>query len=143
MADSPWDDKLKAFLKKTSTDFKRFSTEVKDEAQKLMTEVQDPERQRKLREGLKDVGTWARKTAEEVATVVEDGVKKAEVALGRASEKVGDLITPPAGGEPPGPQATPPSPPPQMDDAPAPRPERPPRRSARKTIGRVKDDAEE
>ncbi len=101
-----------------------------------MTEVQDPERQQKLREGLKDVGAWANKTAKEVATLVETGVQKAEGALGKAHEKVNDFVVKPletaAGVEPtpPAPAATPPSPPPQMDEAPAPKPR------AKKTVGK-------
>jgi hypothetical protein len=139
MNDSQWDAKLKSFLKKTGDDFKRFGTDVKQEAQKLMTEVQDPARQQKLREGLKDVGVWARKTAEEVATLVETGVKKAEGALVKTADKVNDFVVKPmetAGGKedaaPPAPAATPPSPPPDMDpvEAPAPKPR------AKKTVGK-------
>ena len=89
MNDSQWDAKLKSFLKKTGDDFKRFGADVKEEAQKLLTEVQDPKRQEKLREGLKDVGVWARKTAEEVATLVETGVKKAE---GARRDKATDFV---------------------------------------------------
>lgn len=122
MADSPWDLKLKAFLKKTGEDFKRFGGEVRVEAQKLMEEVQDPERQEKLRKGLNDVGVWARKTAIDMATMVEGGVKKAEDALTKAGEKVNDFVVKPmetaAGAETvPPPAKTPPSPPPQMDEA--------------------------
>jgi len=125
MNDSQWDAKLKSFLKKTGDDFKRFGADVKEEAQKLLTEVQDPKRQEKLREGLKDVGVWARKTAEEVATLVETGVKKAEGAIGKATDFV---VKPVDGAQPPAPQktsqqaappATPPSPPPEMEEAPA------------------------
>lgn len=123
MNDSQWDAKVKAFLKKTGDDFKRFGNDVKEEAQKLLTEVQDPKRQEKLREGLKDVGVWAKKTAEEVATLVETGVKKAEGALGKAGEKVNDFVSKPVE-EPPGakaappaaPAPTPPSGPPAMED---------------------------
>ena len=122
MNDSQWDAKLKSFLKKTGDDFKKFGADVKDEAQKLLTEVQDPKRQEKLREGLKDVGVWAKKTAEEVATLVETGVKKAEGAIGKASDKVNDFVVKPV--DPPpaaskkaaGPAATPPSPPPAMEE---------------------------
>lgn len=124
MNESQWDAKLKSFLKKTGDDFKRFGTDVKEEAQKLLTEVQDPARQQKLRDGLKDVGLWAKKTAEEVATLVETGVKKAEGALGKASDKVNDFVVKPA----PPPAATPPSPPPQMEEAPPP--------AAKKTVGK-------
>ncbi len=115
MNDSQWDAKLKSFLKKTGDDFKRFGTEVKAEAQKLLVEVQDPSRQQKLREGLENVGEWARKTADEVVTVVETGVKK-------ASDRVGELINQPIDSKeaPPAPSATPPSPPPEMDEAPPP-----------------------
>lgn len=126
MSDSAWDQKMKAFLKKTGDDFKRFGREVKDEAQKLMHEVKDPEKQAKLREGLKDVGHWARKAAEDVATVMETGVKKAEDAFRSASGKVEDFVTKPADGGAPGaasqkapePAPTPPSPPPDMDGPP-------------------------
>ena len=128
MNDSQWDAKLKSFLKKTGEDFKRFGTEVKGEAQKLLEEVQDPARQEKLRDGLKDVGVWARKTAEEVAGLVETGVKKAEGALSKASDKVNDFVVKPV--EPTAPAATPPSPPPQMDTAPAPQGPR------KKTVGK-------
>src|SRR3990167_3700151 len=123
MNDSQWDAKLKSFLKKTGDDFKRFGNDVKEEAQKFLTEVQDPKRQEKLREGLKDVGVWAKKTAEEVATLVETGVKKAEGAIGKASEKVNDFVVKPTDAPPPAartapPAATPPSPLPQMEEAP-------------------------
>ncbi len=132
MNDSQWDAKLKTFLKKTGDDFKRFGTDVKEEAQKLLTEVQDPARQQKLRDGLKDVGVWAKKTAEEVATLVETGVKKAEGALGKATDFVVKEVPPPAGKKaapPAPPAATPPSPPPQMD-APPPEP------APQKTVGK-------
>ncbi len=122
MNDSQWDAKLKAFLKKTGDDFKRFGTDVKEEANKLLTEVQDPKRQEKLREGLKDVGVWAKKTAEEVATLVETGVKKAEASLNKAGDKVNDFVSKPvedvktaaSTAQPPAP--TPPSAPPVMDE---------------------------
>ena len=139
MNDSQWDAKLKTFLKKTGDDFKRFGTDVKEEAQKLLTEVQDPARQQKLRDGLKDVGLWAKKTAEEVATLVETGVKKAEGAIGKASDKATDFLVKPVGeaGDEPRPPAakkagppaaTPPSPPPEMDEGPAP--------ASKKTVGK-------
>ena len=138
MNDSQWDAKLKTFLKKTGDDFKRFGTDVKEEAQKLLTEVQDPARQQKLRDGLQDVGVWAKKTAEEVATLVETGVKKAEGAIGKASDKANDFLVKPVGSSdappPPAakkaapPAATPPSPPPQMDEAPEP--------ASKKTVGK-------
>jgi hypothetical protein len=124
MSDSAWDEKVRAFLKKTGDDFRRFGQEVKEEAQKLLNEVKDPARQQKLREGLKDVGHWARRAAEDVATVMETGVKKAEDALRSASATVQDLVRKEPGGaarESPAPAPTPPSPPPDMDGPPEPK----------------------
>jgi hypothetical protein len=137
MNDSQWDAKLKTFLKKTGDDFKRFGKDVQSEAQKLMTEVQDPARQQKLRDGLKDVGVWAKKTAEEVATLVETGVKKAEGALTKASDKVNDFVVKPteAQAAAPAPAPTPPSPPPQMDEA-EPEEEEVKPKAAKKTVGK-------
>jgi hypothetical protein len=132
MNDSQWDAKLKSFLKKTGDDFKRFGNDVKVEAEKLMKEVQDPARQEKLRDGLKDVGVWAKKTAEEVATLVETGVKKAEESLVKAGDKVNEFVAKPlekaAGAETAAPAPTPPSPPPAMDEPP---------KKAKKTVGKA------
>jgi hypothetical protein len=126
MSGSAWDLKVKAFLKKAGDDFRRFGRDVKEEAQKLLNEVKDPERQAKLREGLKEVGHWARKAAEDVATVMENGVKKAEDAIRQGTKKVSAFVAkdagvaaPPAEAAPP-PAPTPPSPPPDMSDAPKP-----------------------
>lgn len=133
MNDSQWDAKFKSFLKKTGEDFKRFGAEVKTEAQKLMTDVKDPERQEELREGLKNIGVWARKAADDAASLMETGVKKAEGALNKASGKVNEFVAKPVAGAPaaPPPAATPPSPPPVMDEAPAPTPR------AKKTVGKA------
>lgn len=138
MNDSQWDAKLKSFLKKTGDDFKRFGADVKVEAQKLLVEVKDPHRQQKLREGLKDVSVWAKKAAEDVASLVETGVKRAEDAISKASDKMNDFVVKPtvpsaqrnaAAAAP-----TPPSPPPDMDDV-APPPARKAAK-AKKTIGK-------
>ncbi len=123
MSDSQWDQKLQSFLKKTSEDFRRFGTDIQQEANKLLREVQDPERQRKVKEGLAQVGDWAKKTADDLAVVIEDGVKKAGSAVGTFINQPG--ATPPAGRPAP---ATPPSPPPPRASAPPP---------PRKTVGRA------
>lgn len=120
MSDPVWDARLKSFLKKTGEDFKRFSNEVKVEADKLLAEVKDPQRQQRVKEGLEDVGQWARRTAEELSTVVEDGLKKAEQALAKASRGVTDFVTRPTVPDPEAPGT-----------APAPMPSRPPPAAAR------------
>jgi len=81
MNESQWDEKLRSFLKKTGDELKRAGADIKVEAEKLMKEVKDPERQDKVKKGLETFGLWARKTAEEVAHAVEVGVKKAEGAV--------------------------------------------------------------
>lgn len=99
MAESQWDEQLKRFLKKTGEDLKRAGADIKVEAQKLIKEVQDPARQKKVKEGLRDLGTMAKKAAEEVATAVEAGVKKAEEALkpkARTAPSEGAAPTPPS-----------------------------------------------
>lgn len=103
MNESPWDDKLKAFLKKTGDDLKRAGGDIKLEAEKLMKEVKDPERQDKVKKGLESFRLWARKTAEEVAAVVETSVKKAESTVRSAVDP------------PPAPASTAPSPPPPAE----------------------------
>ena len=120
MTDGPWDDQFKRFLKKTGEDLKRVGADMRVEAQRLMKEVRDPERQKKVKEGLKDLGQMARKAAEEVASAVETGVKKAEEALNprpSTARPVDDEGAAPA---------TPPSPPPEGMQSP---------KAAEKSIG--------
>jgi hypothetical protein len=101
MNENQWDEKLKTFLKKTGDDLKRAGNDIKTEAEKLMKEVKDPDRQDKVKKGLASFQLWARKTAEEVAAVVETGVKKAEGAVR------GAVDAPPAGTAPDGPVTAP------------------------------------
>lgn len=132
-----WDAKIKGFLKKTGEDFRRAGNDIKSEAQKLMKEVQDPEGQAKIKEGLKEFGGWARKTAVEVAELAETGFKKAEASFRQAGEN----WKAPAAGSPgeaqaeappsPAPSATPPSAPPEMENPPEPG-------APKKTIGKKK-----
>ena len=111
MNQTQWDEKLKSFLKKTGEDVKRAGNDIKSEAEKLLKEVKDPERQAKLKAGMKDFGGWARKTAEEMAELMETGVKKAEQALGKATDKVADFAGNPRPAADPAPRSPPPQPP--------------------------------
>lgn len=83
MNERQWEEQLKRFLSRTGEEIKRASEEIKAEAEKLIVEVRDPEKHRKVKEGLMELGVWAKKTAEEVGELVEKGVRKAEGALGR------------------------------------------------------------
>ncbi len=137
MNQSQWDEKLKSFLKKTGEDVKRAGNDIKAEAEKLLKEVQDPERQAKVRAGVKDFSGWARKTAEEMAGLMETGVKKAEVALNKATDKVVDFTV----GKPGQTRSEPVSAPdPTPPDAPSSEPRHPPAepkaaKVAKKSIG--------
>ena len=117
MNDSQWDAKLKSFLKKTGEDFKRTGNDLKQEAEKLLKEVQDPERQAKVKAGMKDIGTWAKKAAEDMASLMESGVKKAEGVISKATDKVSDFTV----GQKPA--AAVPNPDPTPPNAPEPEPE--------------------
>jgi hypothetical protein len=100
-----WDDRVKAFLRKTGEEFRRFSHDVQQDARRLVDEARDPQRQKRMKEGLAEVGSWVRKTAEDVATVMEEGVKKAEGML--APSPLEDPA-PTAPSDPPAPDAAPP-----------------------------------
>ena len=134
MNQTQWDEKLKSFLKKTGEDVKRAGNEIKTEAEKLLKEVKDPERQAKVKAGMKDFGGWARKTAEEMAELMETGVKKAEVAINKATDKVVDFAV----GQKPGQKGAAPTSDAGAHAGPAipdPTPPNAPARPAKKSIG--------
>jgi hypothetical protein len=125
--DSQWDARLKSFLKKAQQDMKRAGNDMRVEAERLLKEVKDPERQAKVKAGLKDFGQWARKTAEDVAGLVETGVKAAEQQFrGAGGGKAG------AEGDIPTPAPTPRDAAPPVHEAP---PEKKPAEPAEKSIG--------
>lgn len=131
---SEWDAKFKGFLKKAGEDFKRAAGDVKKEAERLMKEAQDPERQAKVRAGVQEASVWARKTAEQLATLMEDGVKQAEGALAQVASRIKTTATQPVD-DTPAPAPTPVNAaPPTMEQAPPPAPE--PKKPAKKTVGR-------
>ncbi len=153
--DSQWDDRLRSFLKKTQQDLKRAGNDMRVEAERLLKEVKDPERQAKVKAGLKDFGAWARKTAEDVAGLVETGVKTAETRFREVTtNKSGPL------NEPPPPAPTPrDAAPPVHQPAPSEKPAQPaeksigpkkgkkkgagPAKPAKKTIGRPSGDGDD
>ncbi|MFZ5472245.1 MAG: hypothetical protein ACOZIN_22665 [Myxococcota bacterium] len=85
MNDKQWEAQLKTFFDKAGRELRRMGKDIQVEAERLLDEMKDPARQEKVKEGLREVGTWAKKTAEEVAALVEQGVKKAEHAFRRAA----------------------------------------------------------
>ncbi len=87
MADTTWEEQFKVFLKRAGDDLKRMGEDIRTEAQRLATELEQPERQEKMREGLRDVGQWARRTVNDMADLVEKGAQKAETAFRNISEQ--------------------------------------------------------
>ena len=106
MNEKDWDKRLLDLLKQKAE-------EIKSETQRLVEEVRDPETQRKMKERLREFGTWAKQTAEEAAEKLEAAIKKAETAfthrIGSAPEAPhtqaptgGEAATPPAQSPPRG-----------------------------------------
>lgn len=108
MSDRQWEEQFRAFFRRTTEDLRRAGEDVKAEAQRFLNELKDTEKQRKVRERLGELKTWARQTAEEVADILETGVKRAEETVQKAASRVGVSPTPAA--EPPPPEAPPPPP---------------------------------
>src|SRR3989442_15240666 len=67
MSDQSWEEQFKQFLRKTGDDFRRAGEDIKTEAQKLLDAAMDPDKQQRVRGRLKELGSWARKRAEDVA----------------------------------------------------------------------------
>jgi hypothetical protein len=107
MNESEWDKKLKGFLDKTGRDLKRLGRDVKEEAEKLMQDVKDPVRQERLK---KEVTGLAMRVADDVTSLVDVGVKKAESALGEAQKRAAEFMAKPAKGQVPDAAPTPPNP---------------------------------
>jgi DNA repair ATPase RecN len=90
MADERWEEQFKQFLRKTGDDFRRAGEDVKAEAQRLFDAAVDPQKQQRVRDRLKELTGWARKTAEDVAGMVETAASKAEQVFHRTSDKAGE-----------------------------------------------------
>ncbi|WNG21137.1 transcriptional regulator [Cystobacter fuscus] len=128
-----WDKQLMDFLKRTGDD-------LKTEAQRLFVEVQDPNNQAKVKEGLQNLRVWAMATGKQAAEHLESAVRRVEETVEGAFDKRSSSASPP----PPVPPAsrTPSAPPP-----PAPTPPVPPeakaaaKAGASKSIGRKKPSA--
>ncbi|HTQ80137.1 MAG TPA: hypothetical protein VMM92_09080 [Thermoanaerobaculia bacterium] len=75
--DDSWEVKVKGFLNRTGA-------EIKKETQKLVDEMSNPANHEKVRQSLREMGDWAKKTAEDAAAMVEQAARKVEGAIGRA-----------------------------------------------------------
>jgi hypothetical protein len=80
MPERPWDQTVVDFLKRAGEDLKKAGEDIRAEAQKLIDDVRDPETQQKIRDGLGNLGQWAKKSAEDAAGKIEEVVKRADEA---------------------------------------------------------------
>jgi len=88
MSDESWEEQFKQFLRKTGDDFRRAGEDIKSEAQKLLDAAMDPDKQQRVRGRLKELSSWARKRAEDVAGTVETAASKAARVFHRATDNV-------------------------------------------------------
>src|SRR2546430_15185670 len=104
MSDESWEEQFKQFLRKTGDDFRRAGEDIKTEAQKLLDAAMDPDKQQRVRGRLKELGSWARKRAEDVAGGGGGGGGKGGRGVDRAphdSEGEAPEVLPAGGGAPP------------------------------------------
>lgn len=80
MEEKSWDAKLLEFLRTTGE-------EIRNETQRLMNEMSDPASQERVKQRLYEIGDWAKKTAEDAATMVEQAAAKVESAIAQAKER--------------------------------------------------------
>lgn len=88
MSDESWEEQFKQFLRKTGDDFRRAGEDVKLEAQRLFDAAMDPDKQQRVRDRLKELSSWARRTAEDVAGTVETAASKAARVFHCATDNV-------------------------------------------------------
>ena len=88
MSDESWEEQFKQFLRKTGDDVRRAGEDIKAEAQKLFDAAMDPDKQQRVRDRLKELSSWARKTAEDVAGTVETAASKAARVFHCATDNV-------------------------------------------------------
>ncbi len=81
MDPKPIEAQFKAFFLKARDELVRAGEDLRQEAERLLTEVKDPKTQAKVRESLDELGQWAKKAAEDVADAVELGIHKAEQVI--------------------------------------------------------------
>ena len=126
-----WDKQLKDVLQFTREELKRTGDELKTHAQRLLVEVQDPNNQAKVKEGLATLRTWAVATGKQAQEQLESAVRRVEEVVEGSFDKRSASAPPPAAPAPP-PRAAAPSPPPPSPSSTARKP------AGAKSLGRKK-----
>jgi len=78
--EKPWNEKVMDQLRHTGES-------IRNEAQKLVGELQDPANHERVKQSLSEMGEWAKRTAEEAATMVDQAARKVEVAVAQAAKR--------------------------------------------------------
>jgi hypothetical protein len=98
VADNRFDtSQVLAFLRRTGEELRKTGEELKEEAQRLLEEVRDPAHQQRVKDGVKDLGTWFKRTTAEAAELIETAVKRAESSLRQGAERVRETASAAAG----------------------------------------------
>ena len=85
-------EQVLSFLKKAGEDIKRVGADVKTETERLMEQLRNPETQASARAKLDELGTWAKKTAEDAAGLAETAMLKVEESLSTATDFVSEKV---------------------------------------------------
>jgi phage-related tail protein len=86
MADKFDGQQVLAFLRRTGE-------ELREEAQKLLDDVRDPAHQQRVKDGIKDLGAWFKRTTSEAAEMIEGAAKRAESTLRVGADRVRQTAT--------------------------------------------------
>ena len=82
-----------AFLRRTGEELRKTGEELRQEAQRLLDEVTDPAHQQRVKDGMKDLGTWFKRTTSDAAEMIEGAVKRAEETLRDGADRVRQTAT--------------------------------------------------
>jgi hypothetical protein len=104
MPETPWQKQFQKLLSRAGEEFKKTGEELKAEAQRLLVEVRDPKNQKKVKDGLRDLGTWAKKAADQAAEAIDSAVKKAETGWKKEPKKAAPAAAPKPAAEKPSPE---------------------------------------
>ncbi len=73
-----WERAVKSFINTATQEATRVGKDIKAEGERLIGEMKKPERQQQLKQNLREFKDWAKRTAEDLGQVVDEGFKKAE-----------------------------------------------------------------
>ena len=91
----PWNERVMETLRQTGEN-------IRSEAQKLIGELSDPANQERVKQRLAEMGDWAKRTAEDAATAVDQAAQRVEEAISAAARKARGAVKGPKRARPQG-----------------------------------------